>query len=288
MTEQPAQAKFKVKPYRRILQILVLGVLLIVPFSTQNPTDWAPSRIIQGQIPAPATFSIFGDTWNFEINGFRLAHPLSFFDTWLSARLIYLPLLVAALIPLGLTILLGRIFCSWLCPVGFLLELNMKVRRTLARLGISGNYPLKDFRYFILFSCLVFAFIFAVPVLSVVDPPHTLGREMMNIFTHHTISFIGAALLFAILFMDSIVASRACCSKLCPSGGGLALLGKYRVLRINMIREKCIMCGSCDESCPYELAPMGLAGDGNFAWTKCDNCGLCRDSCPTGAIEYAY
>ena len=232
------------------MQLLVLAVLVLVPYSSQNPIDWAPSRIIQGQIPAPATFNIFEDTWSFEINSFCLANPLSVLDTWLSAKVIYIPLLTAALIPLGLTILLGRIFCSWLCPVGFLLELNMKVQQLLTQLGIGRNYALKDYRYFILSCCLVFAFIFAVPELSVVDPPHTLGRELMNIFTHHKISFIGTALLLSILIMDSIVSSRACCSKLCPSGGGLALLGKYRILRINMIKEKCIECGNCDDSCP--------------------------------------
>ncbi|MGW8162019.1 MAG: 4Fe-4S binding protein, partial [Desulfobulbales bacterium] len=129
MSAQQTEAKLKVKPYRRVIQILVLAGLVLIPLGSQNPCDWAPSRIVQGQIPAPATLNISGDTWNFQINGFSLSHPLAFIDNWLSAHIIYLPIFAAALIPLGLTILLGRIFCSWLCPVGFLLELNMKAQK---------------------------------------------------------------------------------------------------------------------------------------------------------------
>lgn len=286
MSEQQPVKRFKVKPYRRVIQLLVLAMLLLIPFYSQNPAQWAPSRIVQGQIPAPATFDISGDTWSFAIKSFQLAHPLALLDTLLSAHVIYLPLLTAALIPLAMTILFGRVFCSWLCPVGFLLELNMTVQRFFHRQGIQFSFTLKDFRYMILAACLVFGFFLAVPVISVVDPPHTLGRELMNVITHNTVSLAGMTLLLSVIMLDTFVTSRACCAKLCPSGGGLSILGRYRILRIHLNKNTCIECGNCDTSCPYQLAPMGLMNDQPFDWAKCDNCGLCRDCCPTGAIEY--
>lgn len=269
------------------MQVLLLAFLVYVPIGSQNPVDWAPSRIVQGQIPEPAAFNLTGDTWALEINGFDLAHPLAFLDTWASGKVIYLPLFVSMLIPLALTLVLGRVFCSWLCPVGFLLELNMKIRSALQKLGIGWKYTFADLRYPILLLCLFLAIVLAIPVLSLVDPPHTFGRELMNIFTHHQVTFGGIGFLLGLLLLDTFVVSRACCGKLCPSGGGLEFLGKKRLLRIHLIQDRCIECEKCDDICPYELAPMNLAQQRDFNWAKCDNCGLCRDICPTGALEYS-
>jgi ferredoxin-type protein NapH len=288
MAERYSTAKLRVKPIRRIIQLAVLGIIVLVPLGARNPVDWAPSRIVLGQMPEPSIFGFSGDTWSFSIGSFQLSHPLALLDAWVSSGVIYLPLLAAILIPLGLTLVLGRVFCSWLCPVGFLLELNMKIRKALQKLGIGWTFPLADFRYPVLAVCLFMALFLAIPVLSLVDPPHTLGREFMSFFTHHRVSLAGSGLLLGLLLLDTFVSRRACCSKLCPSGGGLSLLGRYRLLRINMHADQCIECGRCDEICPYELDPMNLALDRDFNWTKCDNCGLCRDTCPTGAIEYGY
>ena len=286
MTGEQEKARFRVKPYRRVVQLAVLALLVLIPYSSQNPVEWAPSRIVQGQIPVPTTLDIAGDTWSFSFKGFELSHPLALFDTVFSAHVIYLPLLIAAVIPLVMTIVMGRVFCSWLCPVGFILELNMRIRDVFKRLGMNFPFTLKDTRYGILAACLFLSFFLAIPVVSMIDPPHTLGRELMNVFTHKTVSFAGMSLLLGLLFLDTFVTTRACCAKLCPSGAGLALLGKARALRIHLNKDTCIECGNCDTSCPYKLAPMGLLYNHPSDWTSCDNCGLCRDSCPTGAIAY--
>ena len=51
---------------------------------------------------------------------FRL-DPLAALSTMLAARA-WIPRLAPALITLGLTLFLGRVWCGWLCPLGTLLE----------------------------------------------------------------------------------------------------------------------------------------------------------------------
>ncbi len=289
MDQDRAVKKVPVWPYRRLCQLLVLAVLIGVPWASRNPQDWVPSRIVLGQLPPPSVFPVSGDTWAFEVGGFRLVHPVAFFENWLAAKVLYLPMLSAVLLPLALSVLLGRVFCSWLCPVGLVLEWNMRFGRLLERVGWRRNWSWPDVRYALLAICLVFAFIFAMPLVAVFDPPHVLGRELMYWFAHHQVSRLGVGFLVGIVLVELAFASRAWCRWFCPSGGALALLGRARFWRITMDKGRCSRCQACNVACPYELAPMQLATTPQrFDWTTCDNCGRCRDSCPTGALAYRF
>ncbi len=288
MMAEGKRHRFRIKPPRRLVQLGVIVVLIGVPFYTQNPLEWSPSRIVLGHLPKPRVFPLSGDTWSFSIGGFTLTHPVAFIEEVLSSKVVYQPLLISALIPLVLTLVLGRVFCSWLCPVGFLLELNQKVNSLFRRAGLHLRVRIKDLRYTILALALVLVFFFAFPILSIFDPPHLFGRELMYIFTHGAVSLSGAGLLLGIFLLDLFFAPRVWCRSLCPSGGALSLLGARRLWRIRMDAGRCTHCGYCDEACPYGLEPMGLAEAKGFDWLKCDNCGLCRDVCPTGALSYRF
>jgi ferredoxin-type protein NapH len=273
---------------RRLLQCSVLAVLVAVPLLSQNPLRWSPSRVAQGALPEPRVIPLSGDTWSFSIGNFTLVHPVAFAEAVLAAKVLYLPLLAAVLIPLLITLALGRVFCSWLCPLGFLLELNQRTHALLRRLHMARESQGWDIRYLLLGICLLFAVLFAFPLVSVFDPPHALGRELMYLFTHQMVSLSGLLILLGVLLADTFLGKRLWCSRLCPSGGGLSLLGARRALRIRLQKQKCNLCGDCDRACPYDLAPMGLREGRSFDWLKCDNCGLCRDACPVGALTYQW
>ncbi len=197
-------------------------------------------------------------------------------------------MVVAVLIPLGITLVLGRVFCSWMCPVGFVLGLNQNATGIMKRIGMNFALRIRDLRYTILALSMVLALLLAFPLLSVFDPPHVFGRELMYLFAHNQLSLSGAGLLLGILLFETFSTSRAWCNYLCPSGGGLSILGARRLWHISMDREACTRCEKCDVVCPYYLEPMGLATGRKFDWDKCDNCGLCRDVCPVRAISYSF
>ncbi len=169
-----------------------------------------------------------------------------------------------------------------------MLELNQSANALMKKMGLYAALGIRDFRYTLLAVSMVLASFFAFPVLSVFDPPHVLGRELMYLFTHQQLSLSGAGLLLGILLFETFSTSRAWCNYLCPSGGGLAIAGARRLLHINMDGKACVNCDKCDEVCPYYLKPMGLASGKGFDWDKCDNCGLCRDVCPVRAINYSF
>ncbi len=280
--------RFRVLYLRRATQFITLLVIATVAYLSANPQEWSPSRIVLGHIPPPRTLPASGDTWAFKVYNFRIVHPVAFAEAVVSAKRLYLPLVLAVALPLLITLVFGRVFCSFFCPAGFVFELNQKVNRLIRKTGLRWKVTLRDLRVTILLLALVFGFVLSVPIVSVFDPPHVIGREFIYLFTHHRLSISGGGLILAIVLLEAFSSPRLWCSSLCPSGGGLSLIGKKRLLRIQMDTRACITCERCNDACPYDLRPMNLAIGEDFDWTKCDNCGLCRDVCPTGAISYRF
>ncbi len=278
---------FKVTRVRHSVQLLMLLTIIAVPFFTQNYFAWLPSSVVMGQLPPPSIFPISGDTWCFSLCGVFICHPVALLDSVFSSRRVYMPLLCAAILPIGITMLCGRVFCAWLCPMGFVLEFLMKIPDRWRGMIWKRAFRIRDFRYGALCILLALCFFCGMSLISVFDPPHAMGRELMYLFTHHRLSIGGSGLLAIVLLLDLFISRRGWCRYVCPSGGGLSLLGKGRMLRIGRTSEKCVQCGICAEVCPFGLNPGMLDNNTEeFDWALCDNCGICIDHCPAGALSF--
>ncbi len=90
-----------------------------------------------------------------------------------------IPMLFELLFIFGLTIFLGRFFCGWLCPLGFILDVEILIRRALKIrhriIPNKLNVALHKARYVIL---LVFLLLPAV--LYALDPQEILVSPLMG------------------------------------------------------------------------------------------------------------
>jgi len=278
--------KWQVKPLRRIMQIGIMILIIAVPLCSQNPDNGAPSLTVMGNLPQPSMSYVSGDTWSFSVGDFTMIHPTAFFDFLFSAKSVSLSLLVAVLIPLVITVFFGRVFCSWLCPVGFIMEMTTNINIILGKRGFVHKLRLGNIRYIMLAVSLLLAFLFAFPVMSIFDPPHLLGRQFNMFFTHQEISISGMVFLVIIFIFEIFFVSRAWCKCFCPSGACLSILGMKRICKITVNQKECKNCNQCTTVCPYGMAPYQIESSETLSCAICDNCGLCRDICPTGAISY--
>lgn len=245
--------------------------------------------------------------------------PLVMLAQVISSRTILAGSLLA-LITIILTLLLGRVWCGWFCPLGTLLEWfplrswkrkEPKIPQWLRGIkcvlllvilfaAVLSNLSLLFFDPITVFYRTLTAAIwpaldqivtgielafyrvpFLQPVISGFD---NLIRP--SIFPSHPVFYRYGGLFFGFflgIFALNTLAPSFWCRYLCPLGGMLGFLGKFSLVQCE-VAETCTLCGSCFSECPtgaIQKNEVVFCDPG-----ECTMCMACAADCPGGAISY--
>ncbi|MCG6915325.1 4Fe-4S binding protein [bacterium BMS3Abin03] len=195
------------------------------------------------------------------------AHPAGFF--------IFIAILLVSLV-------FGKSFCSWLCPVGFLSELigdfGKKIFKKNVKLPKFLDYPLRSVKYlmlgFLFYS--VFFLMSTTALRAFLDSPYNLVADIKMYYFFADISRF-SLIVIGILFLLSIVLRGFWCRYLCPYG---ALLGIASLLSPSKIKRNpvsCIDCGLCNKACPSFIKVDKVK---TVISDECTTCLNCIDACP--------
>ncbi len=218
----------------------------------------------------------FGSLW--------FVSPLEGLESLLLTKSLYLPSLIGMAIPVLIAFFLGRVFCSWICPVSFILELFDRLRKFAGRKKFLKNRLLvaKRVLWFTLIAEIIFSMVLGAPLFVFLSPPGLVGREIMMVVFFRTLALEGGILLLILLL--ELLTRRFFCRTFCPLGGLLAFLGRKRSLRVHVEPANCTHCGLCANSCPMGLLPNSGEGSSDYCW----NCGECLDSCRHDALHFQW
>ncbi len=232
--------------------------------------------------PARDLDALKGTTWSANIFGLKLSDPLAALSQVAAGQTLYLPFLLSALIPLVLTLILGRFFCGWICPATLLYELNSNFGLWLRRFGIhSGNRRFdRRLKYAVLAAGLLLSAAAGAVLTAGIYPPAILGREAYYAIAQGGLG-AGSVFFAATLLFDLLVARRGFCRYLCPGGALYALLGRFRLVRVRRVVENCNDCAKCNAVCEFGLDPL----HDRFG-QDCTNCTACIAVCPTDAMTF--
>ena len=198
-------------------------------------------------------------------------------------RLLMPALAVAFVIPVLLTIFLGRFFCGWLCPIGAILDIY-RYMLPLKGLGKSGSVLSKFLgnagKYFFSGAFIVLSYVCRYPVFCAVCPVRGVcGAGRLR---ELGVSLLPVALVPLVLEADG---GRSWCRHVCPIGGFLGLLSALKPVGLKIDIEKCRNCRLCILKCRFDaLTPEQLV-KGQPKKSECVLCLECMDECRFGAIS---
>jgi MauM/NapG family ferredoxin protein len=218
------------------------------------------------------------------VNSFFRANPLVLVS-FLLATNTFTWVLLPGVLTLVFSIILGRFFCGWICPLGTILDLvTGKIRKTKPLMWLRGNL-----KYYLL-ATLLFAALFRMNLVGLLDPIALLIRFLTFFFyplvgyafrqgwvslydllgdnrdyfaggysffksyllpfreTFYPLAFLSLLLFTAILFLEHYE-RRNWCKNLCPLGSLLGLLGHFSIFK-RLPSRLCSDCGDCKEHCP--------------------------------------
>jgi polyferredoxin len=211
--------------------------------------------------------------------------PLIGLSTMMAGRT-WIPFLGLSILTVILTLVFGRVWCGWICPLGTLihwvrLRANTAVRREPPDRWRSIKY--------VLLAVIVVGALLGNQTLLFLDPMTIMTRTMSTAiwptvriavrsveswlyrfdvlwpaldFVHQWVTqplfrsvdsvfyvAIPAMLFFLGILALNVWSHRFWCRYLCPLGGLLALLSKLSLVR-RTVSDQCAACGLCNGSCP--------------------------------------
>ncbi len=217
--------------------------------------------------------------------------PLSALEVLAASRTATLTMIGGAAIPLALTLVFGRLFCGWLCPLGLLLDLSGDVREPLRRQLARRKLRLpqwtihRNIKYWLLIGCVVGSAVSSVPVFTAISPVNLVVLGIMGLVTT-------AAVIVATICLLEVLAPRAFCRAICPLGALYSLIGRVALFRVRVRpgSEK-LLCGQCSMRCPMGIRVMEdyvQRGRDSVADPECTRCGSCADVCGGQVLQLRF
>jgi NAD-dependent dihydropyrimidine dehydrogenase PreA subunit len=184
------------------------------------------------------------------------------------------PYVIATFVlPLAAALLVGRVFCSGVCPLGAIQELvTLRAVTVPARL----DKALGALKWVYLGVALYYA------VLPAVERDFLICRfdPFVGLFR-----FTGSAWLLmtgGVLLLAGVFVGRPYCRWLCPYGALLSAFSRYAWRSFSITPDRELDCGLCQSACPY-----GAIEERRAVRTACFACGRCYSSCPVHHAEGA-
>jgi MauM/NapG family ferredoxin protein len=220
-----------------------------------------------------------------------------------------------ALITIGATLVIGRFFCAYVCPMGASIDfLDFLSSRKKKRLGLKAETSFRKAKLFLLII-FVSAALTGLSLAFLMDPMALLTRfytfflyplaitlinltldllrpvfqalgwiTLSHLHYPQPVYYMSAItlLIFGGIIVLNLLAPRFWCRYLCPLGALLSLISPLGLLK-RRVNEDCNECLKCQEACPMGAVAENPKGT---HLPECIQCQTCAKVCPQNAITF--
>lgn len=259
-----------------------------------------------------ATLFLLGITWLF-LDFTGTAHA------WLGwmAKLQFLPAVLAlnVAVIIGLvviTLILGRIYCSVICPLGVLQDIFAWLGKKSKKNRYSYSKPMDWLRYGVLVVFVLLMVFGMAGIATLVAPYSAFGRiaqsllqplwiwgnnlfaviaERADSYTFYSVDvwlrslpvLLIAVVTVVVLFVLAWRGGRTYCNTICPVGTVLGFISRFSLLKIYLDENKCVKCGLCSRNCKASCIDFK---NYKVDYSRCVDCMDCIGKCNKDAIHY--
>lgn len=212
-----------------------------------------------------------------------------------------------------LTLFLGRIYCSVICPLGIMQDLFGWLGKKAKKNRYTASKEMKWLRYPMVVIFIIALIAGGGILVHLLAPYSAFGRIATNllqpvwvagnnalaaiaehydnyafyrsdIWLRSLPSLIIAAVTLIILAILAWRNGRTYCNTICPVGTVLSFFSRFSWLKIHFDTEKCRNCSLCTKNCKAACIDYK---NHTVDYSRCVVCGDCIESCKFGALEYS-
>jgi ferredoxin-type protein NapH len=222
-----------------------------------------------------------------------LTCPLGFLERSLALRMLLPQWSLSVAILLLSVVLLGRVFCAWICPAVLVGRSSSGAKASNSnRVDAPAASSWTSYSsYAVLGGVLLASFLFRFPVFCLFCPIGLFFGWLYSLSRLLAPESPGMELLIfpAMLALEVWILRKHWCRSICPLGALLSVFGNLNRFFVPSVRkEKCltskgVACGICQRACSERIDLSKIRT--SFAPQSCTKCLECYQKCPTGAIE---
>ena len=306
MKSEIKQKLLKFNTFRRIVQFVSFIFFSVIIFNLGS---------------LPLLFPVLW-TWGIEPNTVGDAFTALQFMLY---NVVFPWLAIASFLIVG--VLVGKSFCGWVCPFGFIQDLIGFIKRKKWQISPRTHESMVYIKYGVLgitlFVSVTFSVsglvgssrgyesalgVFAKAPFTTLSPAETLFGTLPKMISDYSnatlevpfleqlsgiasvplIFWVQLAIMVAVLIFSAYV-PRGWCKYFCPHGAIMAILNKFSFLGLGRDLAKCVKgeCRLCVEACPMNVRILDLPWE-KFSDMECIYCMKCVDVCPNKAIKIKY